>query len=98
MPKYDLHERAEMVRAMDLIARTINDEEIFEPWLINGVADGDIDGTETDEELDYYCEDDQFSDLMELFLRLMQRAKTNGLYCNGIVSGAHRYNKEVKGC
>ena len=90
MYKNDLHERAEMVRAMDRIARSINDEEIFEPWLVYGVGDGDINGTETDEDLEYYCIDDNFSDLMDLFLRLMQRAKADGLYCNYIVSGAHR--------
>ena len=89
MTKYDLHERAEMVRAMERITRSLNDEEIFEAWLIVGVADGDIDGQETDEDLEYYCEDENYADLMGLFLRLMRRAGEGGLYSNGIIS-AHK--------
>ena len=76
-----------MVRAMETIARTVNDEGIFESWLICGVADGDIDGTETNEELEYYCEDENFANLMERFLDLMCAAKKDGgLYEDGIIS------------
>lgn len=31
-----------MVKAMEYIARQINDEEVLMPWLQLGVADGDI--------------------------------------------------------
>lgn len=83
----NIKERVKMVRAMELIARTVNDEEVFEGWLMCGVADGDIDDNTTDEELEYYAEDVNFADLMETFLRLMSRAKrSGGLYCDGIVS------------
>lgn len=86
----NLKERAKVVRAMETIARCINDEEIFMPWLSVGVADGDITEDTTDEDLEYYCEDDNFAELMELFLRLMARAKKDGgLYCDGVVSGAN---------
>ena len=79
--------RAKMVRAMEYIARAVNDEEVFESWLINGIADGDIDGTEMDEDLEYYCEDKTFADLMERFLDLMTEAKkSGGLYADRIVS------------
>lgn len=82
-----LSKRANVVRAMELIARCINDEEIFDSWLMCGVADGDIDGSEDDEDLEYYCEDDNFAELMGLFLRLMKRAdKSGGLYEDGVVS------------
>lgn len=82
-----LSTRAKMVRAMDFIARHVNDEEVFESWLMNGVADGDIDGKETDEDLSYYCEDKNFADLMERFLELMRNAKkSGGLYCDRVVS------------
>ena len=74
-----LSTRAETVRAMEFIARQVNDEEIFESWLMNGVADGDIDGKETDEDLSYYCEDGNFADLMEQFLDLMKSAKKSGV-------------------
>ena len=79
--------RTEVVRAMETLARCINDEEIFEGWLICGVADGDIDETTTDEELEYYIEDETFAELMETFLKVMARAKRDGgLYVDGVVS------------
>lgn len=82
-----LHERAEIVRAMEKLARCINDENIFEGWLMCGVADGDIDGTETDAELEYYCEDETFAELMRVFTNRMARAyKSGGLYADGVVS------------
>lgn len=80
-------ERIEMVRAMETIARTINDENILEQWLIYGVADGDIDENTKNEDLDYYTNDETFQDLMNLFLILMSSAKkSGGLYCDNIVS------------
>ena len=36
-------ERAKMIVAMEFIARQINDEDVFDRWLMCGVADGDID-------------------------------------------------------
>ena len=35
-------ERAKMILAMEFIARQINDEDVFDGWLMCGVADGDI--------------------------------------------------------
>ena len=95
------YERAKMVLAMEYIARQVSDEEIFEGWLINGVADGDIpygyfgeldqftarDLVEDNELYIYFEEDDSFAELMDLFLRLMCAAKkSGGLYCDGIIS------------
>lgn len=82
-------DRVKMVSAMEYIARQVNDEEVFEGWLVCGVADGDIPygqiGDEDD--LEYYLEDDNFADLMACFLRVMTRAKkSGGLYCDGVVS------------
>lgn len=85
----NLHERAEMVRAMEKIARSINDENVFETWLLSGVADGDIDEKTTDEELEWYCEDAEFADIMDTFLHVMSKAyKSGGLYFDNIVSMA----------
>lgn len=82
-----IKERANVVRAMETIARCINNEDIFMGWLMVGVADGDITPETTDEDLEYYCEDDNFSELMELFLRKMSQAREDGgLYCDGVVS------------
>lgn len=83
----NLSVRAELVRAMETVARSVNDEDVFEAWLISGVADGDIDEDTTDEDLEYYCEDKTFADLMERFLDLMMKAKkSGGLYADRIVS------------
>lgn len=83
----NLHIRASVVRAMDTLARAINDEDILEDWLVYGVADGDIKNDTTDEELEWYCEDDEFAELMGLFLRRLNSArKDGGLYVDGVVS------------
>ena len=79
--------RTEVVRAMDTMARCINDEMVFEGWLMCGVADGDIDATTEDEELEYYIDDETFAELMGTFLNVMTRAKkSGGLYVDGVVS------------
>lgn len=81
-------ERISVVRAMELLVRSVNDEEIFEDWLMNGVADGDIDENTTDEDLIDYVEDDAyFADLMCTFLILMRNAsESGGLYVDKAVS------------
>lgn len=85
----DTTERKKMVLAMEFIARQINDEEVFEGWLMNGVADGDIMEGEWNYNKvdDYYITDDAFKDLMSCFLRRMSGAwKSGGLYCDNVVS------------
>ena len=80
-----------MVLAMEMIARAINDEDIFESWLMVGVADGEIDRYSLDiNQVDeYYTEDEHYRELMDLFLRLMARAyKSGGLYDSEIVTKA----------
>ena len=83
-------ERVSMVKAMEFICRQINDEDVFEGWLMGGVADGDIEYGDlgaNDENLDYYVDDDDFAELMACFLRRMSAAnKSGGLYCDKIVS------------
>ena len=84
-----------MVKAMEFIARSVNDEGVFEGWLVSGVADGDIqygDLTVNDgdaEDLEIYLGDEEFADLMNTFLRVMKNAKrSGGLYCDDVVSKA----------
>ena len=86
-------ERIKMVKAMEFIARQINDEEVFEEWLMDGVADGDIRYADLSVDavdfsgLDYYIEDEHFAELMETFLSVMKGARrSGGLYCGCIVS------------
>lgn len=86
-------ERIKMVKAMEFICRNINDEEAFEGWLVNGVADGDIEYGTLDvqpddaEDLECYIEDEHFADLTDTFLWCMREArKSGGLYCDNVVS------------
>lgn len=88
-------ERALMVKAMEFIARQINDEDVFAAWLYNGVADGDIPYGDLDfcteetyyDGLAWYITDEEFEELMGVFLRCMVRArKSGGLYCGEVCS------------
>lgn len=86
-------ERMKMVKAMEFIARQVNDEDVFEIWLTDGVADGDIrygslDIDSNDEEsLECYIENDNFVELMDTFLCLMKWAnRSGGLYCDNAVA------------
>ena len=87
--------RIKCIKAMEFLARQLNDEEIFDQsWLTIGVADGDIKYGDLDiqiddlDNLEYYWNDDEnFADLMDTFLFTMSRArKSGGLYCDGVVS------------
>ena len=81
-------ERAKMIVAMEFIARQINDEDVFDRWLMCGVADGDIpydsmDIADVDED---YLDDSTFEDVMSCFLRCMKGAyNSGGLYCDDVV-------------
>lgn len=85
-------ERIKMIKSMEYIARQINDENIFEYWLVNGVADGDIDYGDlsvktTEPDALNYAEDKDFADLMDAFLWCMKKAySSGGLYCDKVVS------------
>ena len=86
--------RIKMVKAMEFIARQLNDEYIYESWSVFGVGQDDIEYADLScdeeaeyEDLKYYLKDKEFSDLMDLFVHLMARAKkSGGLFCDGIVS------------
>ena len=85
-------DRIKMVKAMEFVARQVNDEGVFESWLIGGVADGDIKygdlevRDEDREELEVYIEDESFADLMHTFLYVMRNAsRSGGLCCDNVV-------------
>lgn len=83
----NVYKRIEMVKAMEKLARAINDESVFETWLQIGVADGDITGNSETDDIEYYTDDETFADLMDTFLLIMENArKSGGLYYDGIVS------------
>ncbi|MBQ2443459.1 MAG: hypothetical protein II498_08990 [Ruminococcus sp.] len=76
--------RIAMLKAMDLIARSCNNENCIDLWLTIGIADGDA---EEDRELDFYTNDDTFAEIMNSFLVTMKQAqKDGGLYCDGVCS------------
>ncbi len=82
-------ERAKMVACMEYIARQINNEDVFETWLMCGVADGDIEYGNLDisEIDDYYLDDVIFKNIMSTFLVCMSNAfEDGGLYCGDVVS------------
>lgn len=92
------NERIKMVKAMEFICRQINDEDVFMPWLTDGVADGDIDYGDFDIKLndeailDYYISEEHFGELMDTFLHCMSQAKkSGGLFCDNVVSDKRRY-------
>lgn len=81
--------RKKVVLAMELLARCINDEDVFDGWLMCGVADEDIPrfSLNVDDVDDCYIENNSFKDLMSCFLRRMAGAyKSGGIHCDGIVS------------
>ena len=90
-----LAERAEVVKAMETIARCVNNEDVFEYWLSMGVADGDINEDTTDEDLECYCKDNNFRELMTTFLKVMKRAgASGGLYADGVVSTPTTWSRD----
>lgn len=77
------YERIRLLRAIDLLARSCNNTNLINSWLTVGIADGDA---ESDEELEYYAEDDhRFAEIMAAFLETMTFAyNSGGLYCDGV--------------
>ena len=83
--------QAKMIIEMDNIARCINDENIFDSWLMGGVPDGDIPYKETismediNEVAEMYDEYD-FKVFVGCFLRCMKSAGKDGLCVDGVVA------------
>lgn len=71
---------ADTIRAMDKLARCVNDEELFVGyWLALGVPDESItDETTDDEILDMYPDKESIEELTEVFLNLMVMAQKDG--------------------
>ena len=81
-------ERAKAILAMEFLARQINNEDVFNGWLMGGVADGDIPYGSVDvaDVPEYYLEPDTFKDIALCFMRRMSSANKNyGLYCGGVL-------------
>lgn len=77
----DREKRIEMVKAMNLIALYMNDENDVDCWLTSGVADGDTD-------FEWYTDDESFADLLDTFVWVMRRGGRKGhIFCDGVLSG-----------
>mgnify|MGYP003481867660 FL=1 len=83
--------QAKMIIEMDDIARCINDENIVESWMMDGVPDGDIPYKTTismediNEVAEMYDEYD-FKMFVGCFLRCMKSAGKDGLYLDGVIA------------
>lgn len=73
--------RYEALKAMDIIARSFNDEDLFMEWLTYGIEDECTDYS-------YYDADDIFQNTMTVFCNLMKYAtqEKGALYIDGVLS------------
>lgn len=80
MSNESIENRKKMVLAMELLARSVADEELIDAWLRNGVADGDIEpfSLDVDEVDDCYIDDKSLYQLITCFLTIMIVAKGDG--------------------
>lgn len=89
----NLKERVSVIRAMDTIVRSLNDEEYVAWWLEDGVPDGEIDEGTADEELYWLVDDDEsFADIMSTFIKIMRRQPVNGaMWVDNVLSKEEKY-------
>lgn len=90
----NLKERVSVIRAMDTIVRSLNDERDILWWLDSGVPDGEINEETTDEELYWLVDDDEsFADIMSTFVKIMRRQPVNGaMWVDNVLSKEESIN------
>ena len=72
--------RVELVKALDTVARCINDEDILVGgWFAGGVPDGLV--REGDASIEGFTSDEDLKDFMDCFMRCMVRASKSGGLC-----------------
>lgn len=74
--------RKKTILAMELLVRSINNENQIEPWLMNGVPDGEIQRYEIEEVEEDLIENNEYAYLMNLFLKIMANAYEKGGLCS----------------
>ena len=89
----NLKERVSVIRAMDTIVRSLNDERDILWWLDSGVPVGEINEETTDEELYWLVDDDEsFADIMSTFVKIMRRQPVNGaMWVDNVLSKEEKY-------
>lgn len=66
--------RAEVLLAMDVLMKHLNDEDDQTDWLVNGVPDGAPPLRMTQEQLEYYGQfADDFEEMVKVFARTVRR-------------------------
>jgi hypothetical protein len=86
-------ERIAVIKAMDLIVRSLNDERDIFWWLEDGVPDGEINEDTSEEDLQWLVEeDDMFADIMSTFIKIMRRQPVNGaMWVDNVLSKEEKY-------
>ena len=89
----NLKERVSVIRAMDIIVHSLNDERDILWWLDSGVPDGEINEETTDEELSWLVDDNEsFADIMSTFVKIMRRQPVNGaMWVDNVLSKEEKY-------
>lgn len=89
----NLKERVSIIRAMDTIVRSLNDERDILWWLDSGVPDGEINIETADEELYWLVDNDEsFADIMSTFIKIMRRQPVNGaMWVDNVLSEEEKY-------
>lgn len=66
--------RAEVLMAMDVLMKHVNDEDDQTDWLVNGVPDGAPPMRMTQEQIEYYGQFvDDFEEMVKVFARTVRR-------------------------
>lgn len=82
-----------MLKAMEIIVRNLNDEELILTWLTDGIPDGTP--LDDDEAFEDFTDDVTFADIMDTFVYIMSKAcpesetakeRKGTLYCDGVVN------------
>lgn len=77
--RFDVLKASEVLWAMDTVIRYLNNEDVIENWLMNGVADGDG----INEIAEYFIGDDEedtktFNDMCEVFWETVRAGHKDG--------------------
>ncbi len=78
MTKQQIEKRATVLKAMDTIAKLVQNEDVFEIWLDFGIPNGTIDEKTMPEDLEELCDNESMLDIMYTFQKLIKRADKNG--------------------
>lgn len=89
----DKKERIQMLKAMEIIMRSLNDEELVMTWLSDGIPDGTP--LDDDEAFEDFTDNVTFADIMDTFVYIMGEAchapalaedRKGTLYCDGVIN------------